>query len=131
LHDLGVSQAISYESPDWHREIPPLNGVLDTTAGDDAAQLCSNIKPGHSYVTLRGMPPEEFVTAQAKSGIRCVLASGPASEHQFPVMQRAVDAGALRPIVSKTYPFVDFRAALEEVAAGHVRGKLVLDIAGA
>lgn len=130
LRELGVSKAVSYETPDWHLAIPKVDGVLDTSAGDAAEVLCSLIQPGHSYVTLRGMPPDDFVAAQQASGIRCVLASGPASEHLFPVMSKAVEQGSVRPIVSRTYQLGDFRAALDEVAGGHVRGKLVLEVAG-
>lgn len=130
LHELGVSDAISYETPDWHRAIPMIDGVLDTTAGDDAGLLCSHIRPRHSYVALRGLPPEDVVAAQRASGVRCVVASGPASEHLFHAMADAVAAGAARPVVSKTFPVVDFRAALDEVSRGHVRGKLVLEIDG-
>lgn len=131
LRELGVTEAISYQSPDWHRAIPMIDGVLDTTAGDDAALLCSRIKAGHSYVALRGLPPEDFVATQRAARVRCVVASGPASEHLFPAMAEVVAAGAVRPIVTKTFPVVDFRAALDEVSRGHVRGKLVLELDGA
>ena len=87
-------------------------------------------RPGHSYVALRGLPPEDFVAAQRASGVRCVVASGPASEHLFSVMADAVAAGAVRPIVTKTFPVVDFRTALDEVSRGHVHGKLVLEVEG-
>ena len=40
-----------------------------------------------------------------------------------------VESGALRPIVGRTYPLGDAAAALEHIAGGHSRGKVVLVIA--
>ena len=101
----------------------------DSTADGSAAELvCGLIRPGGRYVALRGLPDEAFVAKQAARGIRCVSASGPASIKDFPLMGGLVAQGLIKPTVSAVYPLAEFRDALERVSAGHVRGKLVLEI---
>jgi len=41
-----------------------------------------------------------------------------------------IQTGAVEPTISGVYPLDAGQAALEESAAGHVRGKLVIDIDG-
>jgi len=129
LRGLGVDAAIDYTIDGWHATIGPLDAVLNTADGGAAADLCSRLRPGGRYVSLRGLPDPAFVAERAAGGIRCLAASGPASVKDFPEMAGLVAAGMLRPVVSATYPIAQFRDALERVRAGHVRGKIVLTVA--
>ena len=42
------------------------------------------------------------------------------------VLKGMVDSGQLRPVIDRTYPLDDAVAALQRIAAGHARGKVVL-----
>jgi NADPH:quinone reductase-like Zn-dependent oxidoreductase len=128
LRELGVAGAFDYASNGWERNIGPVDAVLNTADSSSAGLLCSLIRPGGRYIGLRGLPPAQFVAERASEGIQCLSASGPATAHEFPAMAAAVCAGAVKPIVSATYPLTQFRRALEEVRGGHVRGKVVLEI---
>ncbi len=48
---------------------------------------------------------------------------------QLAAIARLVEAGAIRPFVSRTYPLQNLAQAFDEVAAGHVRGKVVVQVA--
>ncbi|WP_068078308.1 NADP-dependent oxidoreductase [Novosphingobium lentum] len=107
----------------------PVDGVLDTADGNNAETLCGLVRPGGTYVALRGLTGSNFAERWAARGVRCVVANGPASAGAFPDMVKVVSDGEVRPIVSATYPLDQFRAALEMVVTGHARGKIVLQIA--
>jgi NADPH:quinone reductase-like Zn-dependent oxidoreductase len=130
LRELGVEQAIDYTVEGWHEHVGRIDAVLNTADGGAAKALCSLIKPGGRYVALRGLPDAAFVAEQAASGISCVAASGPASVKDFAQMAGVVAQGAIKPVISAVYPIAKFRDALERVREGHVRGKIVLSVAG-
>jgi len=50
------------------------------------------------------------------------------SGEQLRSLAAMVEKGRLKPHVSKIYPLAEAAAALRESAAGHVRGKLVLNL---
>jgi NADPH:quinone reductase-like Zn-dependent oxidoreductase len=129
LRDLGVEQAFDYAVDGWHEHLGRIDAVLNTADGAAAKQLCSIIKPGGRYVALRGLPAPAFVAEQAAEGVSCVAASGPASVNDFARMAQVVAQGVIKPVVTAVYPIAQFRAALERVREGHVRGKLVLRVA--
>lgn len=131
LRELGAEHALDYTAPGWSDGPATFDAVLDTAGGTMAPALCGRLRPGGRYVSLRGLPEAAFVAAQAARGIRCVSASGPASLPDFPAMAAAIASGAVRPVVSAVHPLADVRAALDRVRDGHVRGKIVLDVAGA
>ncbi len=126
LYELGAAAAYDYHSADWDETAGKVDAVLDTADGSTAERLCALIRPGGSYVSLRGMPSPEFVAARSADGVRCIAASGPNSASALPEMAAAVAQGAVKPIVSETFPLDRVRDALEAVRAGHVRGKIVI-----
>jgi NADPH:quinone reductase-like Zn-dependent oxidoreductase len=129
LRGLGAERAIDYTVAGWHENIGPVDAVLNTADDSAAPELCSLIRPGGCYVALRGLSESAFLEAQTARGVRCLAASGPASVADFTQMARIVATGVIKPIVSGVYPLAEFRHALERVAEGHVRGKLVLRVA--
>lgn len=127
IERLGADLAVDYTSPGWIDRLPAINAVLDTASGADAALLCAKLGRGGRYIALRGLPPEPWRERQTAAGVHCAVASGPASEADFPAMARLVADGIIRPVVSGVMPLAEARAALAQVSGGHVRGKLVLN----
>jgi NADPH:quinone reductase-like Zn-dependent oxidoreductase len=48
---------------------------------------------------------------------------------QLAELARWIDAGRLKPIVHRTYPFAEFRDAFAELERGRARGKIVVTMA--
>jgi NADPH:quinone reductase-like Zn-dependent oxidoreductase len=130
LHELGAKQVFDYTVPGWTSEVGRVDAVIDTSDGQAAKALCALIKRGGRYVGFRGAGDPDFQAEQAAAGVTCLGASGPASLGDFPKMAALVEQGAIKPVVSATYPVTAVREALERVRDGHVRGKIVLTIRG-
>ena len=124
------AEAHDYAAPGWPADIAPIDAVLDTADGSTAAALCARIRPGGTYVALRGFPTASFAGDWAARGVRCVVASGPNSIDAWPEMVAAVGQGAVKPVIGATYPLESFREALDRVRTGHARGKTVITIEG-
>ena len=128
LRDLGGERVFDYTVAGWTGEVGRVDAVLDTSDGQAAKDLCALIKRGGRYVGFRGAGDPAFQAEQAAGGVTCLGASGPASQEDFPKMAALVEQGAVKPVVSGTYPVTAVRDALERVREGHVRGKIVLTI---
>lgn len=128
MRELGVDRFIDYTRQEFDEEIRShIDGVVDTICAEPAARSFAILKPGGSYVSLLKTPDQ----VQAKAaGIRAVLAFGPNSYDATLEIEALVASGAIRPVISKILPFVEAPAALFELKAGHVQGKIVLDIIG-
>jgi NADPH:quinone reductase-like Zn-dependent oxidoreductase len=51
-----------------------------------------------------------------------------ADGHQLAQIADLVDAGVIRPVVGRVFPFADTPAALAALAEGGIRGKVVVDL---
>ena len=127
VRQLGAD-AFDYAEADWTSSLSDVNGVLDTADGSCADSLCGLIGKGGHFIALRGLPQDGFAERWAARGIVCRVASGPASAPSFAAMAEVVASGAVRPVVTATYPLEAFRTPLEAAGHGHARGKSVLTI---
>ena len=65
---------------------------------------------------------------QLERGIKGDTFSADITRQRLEALGRLVDAGKLRPQIEAVIPFEQVREALERVAGGHTRGKIVLQI---
>jgi NADPH:quinone reductase-like Zn-dependent oxidoreductase len=128
LNELGVKRAFDYNAADWEAAVGKVDAVLDNSSGAAAEKLCGLIRPGGFYVGLQGPLDAAIAAKQQAAGIRCVTVNGPASLADLPAIAAAVAGKHVKPVVSGIYPLAEFRDALEKIAEGHVRGKLVLRV---
>jgi NADPH:quinone reductase-like Zn-dependent oxidoreductase len=56
-----------------------------------------------------------------------MLSSSPRQE-DLQTLRELAEAGKLTPVVDRTYPLVEVPAAMRDLEAGHVRGKLVITV---
>lgn len=95
--------------------------------GDALEQIATAVRAGGVVVSTRG-PAASAAPALEARGLRFASANrAPAS--RLPELTALIDAGKLRVPPIKVYPLDQAPAALAEMAAGHVRGKLVISIA--
>jgi NADPH:quinone reductase-like Zn-dependent oxidoreductase len=76
--------------------------------------------------TVEAPPPEEAT----RRGVRASVVSAQTNVRHLEELGALIDQGALRPAVSRILPLSHARKAHELSQAGHVRGKLVLDVIG-
>ena len=87
-------------------------------------RLSDVVRPGGVVVSASGAADGEVL---AQKGLRGANVSR-ASPGRLPEVTVMVDEGRLRLPAVTTYPLENADVALEEIGAGHVRGKLVLTI---
>lgn len=127
---LGAHRVIDYVGQDFveaaRRDSPEgFDLVLDAVGGDTLARSHELVRPGGRLVSIVEQPDAGRASEGAFS-THFVVARPDAG--QLGRLARLVDEQRLRPHVQRIYRLAEAAEAQREVAAGHVRGKLVLNL---
>jgi NADPH2:quinone reductase len=111
------------------RRAPPLSRGGGRRAGHDGREIQTRslalLKPGGRLVSVISPPDPALCQAH---GVRPDYVFVEPIGEQLRALSALVEKGQLKPHLSKIYPLAEAAAALRESAAGHVRGKLVLNL---
>lgn len=146
---LGADVVIDYRKDDFEKVLQNYDVVLHS---QDAAALEKSLrvlKPGGTLVSISGPPDSAFargigapwfvrlVVRLLSAGVRKKAARRDlkyaflfmrASGHQLREITRLIEAGAIRPVIDRVFPFESTNEALTYVEAGHAKGKVVVKI---
>jgi NADPH:quinone reductase-like Zn-dependent oxidoreductase len=150
VRDLGADVVIDYRTQAFETLVHDCDVVLDSQGGDTLAKSLRALKPGGMAIGLAGPPDPDFAGGQAlrlplrlviallslktrraarRRGVRYSFLFMRASGTQLDEITRLIDAGVLRPIVDRTYPFDEIPQALAHVEGGRAKGKVVVTMA--
>ncbi|MET8854372.1 NAD(P)-dependent alcohol dehydrogenase [Amycolatopsis sp. NPDC004625] len=140
---LGAEHVFDYRSEDFTRSGRRYDVVLDI-AGSRSVFACRRVlSRGGTFVAVGGragrwlQPAGHVFTALASSLFarrRVVLADAVACSDKAAALEELtalVESGAVTPVIDRTYPFDDLRAAFGYSEAGHARGKVVVTFGAA
>jgi NADPH:quinone reductase-like Zn-dependent oxidoreductase len=147
VRDLGADVVIDYRTQDFETLVDGYDVALDSQSGDTLAKSLRLLKPGGIAVGIAGPPDPDFARqlgrrfpllpvmallsfktrrAARRQRVRYSFLFMRASGAQLEEITKLIDAGALRPIVERTYRFEDAREALAHVEGGRSKGKVVI-----
>lgn len=123
---LGADQVIDHARQDFG-VLRDLDAVLDTIGGEVHRRSHAVLRQGGVIACLNALPP---IADPARPDVQVRQAMVLGTRDRLEELTAFVTAGQLRPQVGKVFPLADGRAAHELVQGGHVRGKVVLSMAG-
>ena len=150
VRDLGADIVIDYKTQDFEKIVQGYDVVLDSQSGDTLAKSLRVLKPGGIAIGIAGPPDPDFARqlgrrfpllpvmgllsfktrrAARRRDVRYSFLFMRASGPQLEAITRLIDAGTLRPIVDRTYPFDQAPEALAHVEGGRAKGKVVITMA--
>ena len=144
--DLGADEVIDYTKADFTDVLSNFDVVLDSLGGDNLARSLTVLKPGGLAISVVGPPDPAFakqlgkrllkpvmalmsrkVRARAKKlGVRYAFLFMRANGAQLKELAALYDAGTLRPVLDRTFPFEQTLEAMAYVEQGRARGKIVV-----
>lgn len=147
LTTLGAARTVDYREPAWWTAVPPADVVLVGVGGDGVWQALQATRRGGRVTAIVGDVPRHVArwgaslgvvvagAHMAKDTVRGAL-RGVRVRHvvrhpdgaALEALARLVDAGRVRPVVHARFPLDALADAHREVEAGHVVGKVVVDI---
>jgi NADPH:quinone reductase len=130
LRTLGATEVFDYHAPDWVQQVRAVvpggaDLLFDAAGGQTRDQALGAVRDGGRaiFIVLHSPAP-----AQLDRGITSESFAANVDRSRLEQLSRLVDTGKLRPQVQAVLPLEQAREALAQVAGGHTRGKIVLQI---
>lgn len=149
LKELGADIVIDYRTQDFATTLEGYDVVLDSQGPASVAKSMSILKPGGTVIGIAGPPDPDFareiggnpilriatrllsLTARreaARLGVDYSFLFMRASGRQLSEITTLVENGTIRPIVDRVYPFTATPQALDHIAKGSAKGKIVISM---
>lgn len=149
VKDLGADVVVDYRKDDFETVLRDYDVVLDSLGGEALGKSLQVLKPGGRLIGIAGPPDPDFAKELgANVLVRLVMsllslrirqkAKARRQSYSFLFMRASgeqlrkiaslVDAGNIRPIVDRIFPFEATREALAYVQSGRAKGKVVVKI---
>lgn len=126
VRSLGADEVIDYNTIQFEDVAHDVDVVFDTMGGDTQERSWGVLKPGGILVSIVSPDTEQQAQAHGKRG---VIFHAQDSGAQLTEIAALIDAGKLKPHVERVFALADVRQAHETSQGGHVRGKVVLQVA--
>ena len=127
LRSLGVDEPIDYTTTNFEDVATDLDAAIDTVGGDYEDRSCRLLKANGVLVSV--LSPTSVETA-AKYGVQGFYHGTQADAQHLKDIGGLIDAGKVKILVDTILPLKDAARAQDLSAGGHVRGKVVLHVAG-
>ena len=131
LRSLGADRVIDYTTDDFTKNGETYDAILDCVGNAPFDRVADSITPGGALLlvvtSLRSMLRAS--RDSRRSGKLVTMSGAPVSHDRFAELSRLADAGALRPVIDRTYDLDDIVEAHRYVDTGHKTGSVVLRIA--
>ncbi|MGZ5002115.1 MAG: NADP-dependent oxidoreductase [Chthoniobacterales bacterium] len=128
LKELGVEQAIDYTTTKFEDVVKDVDVVLDSVGGETLTRSYGVVKKGGIIVSITGEPDQKKLDALGIRGAS--LAASPKTD-TFEQLTRLMEAKKLKPVITQRFPLQEVAKAQEQIATGHTRGKIVLQVSPA
>jgi alcohol dehydrogenase len=146
---LGADVVIDYKQTDFATMLHDYDVVLDTQGGATLMKSVRVLKRGGKLISISGPPDPDFASASGapwfvRAAMRMLsyrirrLAQRHQVSYSFLFMRangtqlrriaELIDAGTIRPVVDKIFPFASTAAALDYVETGRAKGKVVVKV---
>lgn len=123
---LGADEVIDYTARDFTEAVPPCDVVYDTVGGEVQARSYEVLKPGGRLVHVAPGPPG---FQPPRDDVELLRPNVGRDRQHMERIAELVTNGAVRPLEMTRMKLAETAAAHELSQTGHVRGKIVLDIA--
>ncbi|WP_426201408.1 NADP-dependent oxidoreductase [Pseudomonas sp. TWP3-1] len=146
---LGADVVIDYKRQDFANELSDFDVVLNSLSGDVLAKSLKVLKPGGKLTSLSGPPTAQFAREQGLSWVlgqvMRLLSSGirrKARKHgvnyaflfmradgkQLQKITALIEAGVIKPVIDRSFPFESTAEALRYVEQGRSKGKVTVTL---
>jgi len=146
LRGLGADEVVDYTGTDFADSLSGYDVVLDSLGGDNLAKSLTVLRPGGLAISVVGPPDAAFaaqigrpilkpvmalmsrkVRARAKKlGVHYTFFFMRADGAQLKALAALYDAGRLRPVLDRAFPFEQILEAMAYLEQGRAKGKVVV-----
>lgn len=146
---LGADVVVDYKRDDFEKVLSGYDVALNSLDGQTLEKSLAVLKPGGQLISISGPPDPQFAKAAGLNGVfqlvTGLLSRGirkkakarrasysfvfmRASGQQLGQIAALVEAGAIRPVVDRIFPFKALNEAMAYVESGRAKGKVVIKV---
>jgi NADPH:quinone reductase-like Zn-dependent oxidoreductase len=149
VRSLGADVVIDYKKEDFEKVLSGYDVVLNSVNGDTLQKSLKVLKPGGRLISISGPPDPDFAREQGlnqvlrqvlrllsfgirrKSKARRISYSFlfmRANGEQLRQITSLIEAGFIRPVLDRVFPFEATNAAMAYIETGRSKGKVVVGV---
>lgn len=149
VRGLGADEIVDYKKQEFENVLRGYDAVLGTVRGDAMEKAVGILKPGGAMVSLVGPLDAAFARARGlnfvltfvfammsrkikrlakQRGVSYSFLFARPDGHQLAEIGGLLAAERIRPVIDKVFPFEQAKEALEYLAQGRARGKVVVKV---
>jgi NADPH:quinone reductase-like Zn-dependent oxidoreductase len=149
VRSLGADEVIDYQKQEFDDVLRDYDAVLGTLRGDTIEKSLQILKPRSTVVSLIGPPDAAFARRRGmnffmvflfgllsrkiirharKRGVAYSFLFVHPDGHQLADIGKLLDAGSIRPVIDKVFPFDQAKEALAYLEKGRAKGKVIVQI---
>ena len=149
VRGLGADVVIDYKSEDFEQLLSGYDVVLNSLGADTLQKSLAVLKPGGKLISISGPPDPDFARQKKLSwplrqllrllsfgirsrarrrGVDYSFLFMRADGEQLDKITALIEAGAIRPVIDRRFPFDRTPEAMAYVDSGRTKGKVVINI---
>ncbi|HDR7659710.1 MULTISPECIES: NADP-dependent oxidoreductase [Bacillus] len=149
VKSLGADEIINYKTEKFEEILKDYDAVFDTIGGTTLEKSFNIIKSGGNIVSVSGMPNARFGKEFGSGFFKTFLFSLASrkltaleknhnaqysflfmkpSGDQLRTIANYIEAGEIKPVIDRVFPFEDAQKAMEYSEAGRAKGKIIVKI---
>jgi NADPH:quinone reductase-like Zn-dependent oxidoreductase len=146
---LGADVVVDYKRDDFEKVLSGYDVALNSLDGKTLEKSLSVLKPGCRLISISGPPDPQFAKEAGLNGVlklvmgllsRSIRNKAKArhasyafvfmraSGHQLAQITPLIEAGAIKPVVDRIFPFKALNEAMAYVETGRAKGKVVIKV---
>lgn len=147
VRNLGADVVVDYKTEDFETVLENYDVVLNSLGKETLEKSLGVLKRGGKLISISGPPDPDFArqagsgwllqqvmrllsfgirNKSRRRGIRYSFLFMKANGEQLEKITRLIEAGRLRPVIERTFPFDKTNEALAHVETGRAKGKVVI-----
>ncbi|MGG1151465.1 NADP-dependent oxidoreductase [Bacillus wiedmannii] len=149
VKSLGADEIINYKTEKFEDMLTNYDAVFDTIGGTTLEKSFNIIKSGGNIVSVSGMPNARFGKEFGSGFFKTLLFSLASKQltaleqkhnaqysflfmkpsgDQLRTIANYIEAGKIKPVIDRVFPFEDAQKAMEYSEAGRAKGKIIVKI---
>jgi NADPH:quinone reductase-like Zn-dependent oxidoreductase len=136
VKSLGADKVIDYTKEDFTKSGQTYDIIFDTVMKTSYSRCRSSLKQGGVYLTVDWPLLQALWTSMVaslpgrQSGKKVVFGVAPKRPEDLTFFKELMEAGKLRPVIDRDYPFEEIVEAHRYVETGHKKGNVVITLVG-
>jgi NADPH:quinone reductase-like Zn-dependent oxidoreductase len=127
VRSLGADHVIDYRAQRFEDLAPDMDLVFDLVGGETQSRSWAVVARGGALISTLTEPSQ---TEASSHGAHAARYTARPDGTQLTTIASLIDAGSVRVVIAETFPFNAAADALARLEKGHVRGKIVVEVAG-